>query len=88
AGDTQWQVLLPGLAMAYNSKINVSTGVTPALAFLGHELAMPVDLILQQETQPHDDMVSGVRMLLDRYNRMYRLMSEKSDGIPASIARG
>ncbi|MCP3668391.1 MAG: transposase family protein, partial [Gammaproteobacteria bacterium] len=46
AGDTQWQVLLPGLAMAYNSKINVSTGVTPALAFLGHELAMPVDLIL------------------------------------------
>ncbi|MCP3665484.1 MAG: transposase family protein [Gammaproteobacteria bacterium] len=43
-GDTQWQVLLPGLAMAYNSKINVSDGVTPA--FLGHELAMPVDLIL------------------------------------------
>ena len=55
--------------------------MTPALAFLGHELATPVDLILQQKTAPFDDMVSSVRMLLDRYNRRYRLMSEKQEAV-------
>ena len=35
------------------------------LAFLGRDMAMPIDLILQQHTSPFEDTVSGVQMLLD-----------------------
>ncbi len=52
SGETEWQLILPAAALAYNTKVNMSTGVTPALAFLGHELAMPVDLALQHCIRP------------------------------------
>ena len=32
--DVEWDVRLPAIGLAYNTKVNATTGVTPALAFL------------------------------------------------------
>ena len=81
SGETEWQLILPAAALAYNTKVNASTGVTPALAFLGHELAMPVDLALQQKRTAFPDVPSTVRSILNRYNRLYQLMAEKQEAV-------
>ncbi|MCP3664381.1 MAG: hypothetical protein GY696_18140, partial [Gammaproteobacteria bacterium] len=80
-GETEWQLILPAAALAYNTKVNMSTGVTPALAFLGHELAMPIDLALQQKRTAFPDVPSTVRSILNRYNRLYQLMAEKQEAV-------
>ena len=44
-GQTEWDVKLPALLMAYRSAEHQSTGYSPAMAMLGHELRLPLDLL-------------------------------------------
>ncbi|KRZ48053.1 Pro-Pol polyprotein [Trichinella nativa] len=40
----QWDDMLPFVMLAYNSSVHESTGVTPAIAMLGRELRLPLDV--------------------------------------------
>ena len=76
--DTQWDLHLPAITLAYNTKVCDATGVTPSLAFLGREAKLPIDLILRTpdiefETQDH-----GVRHLLSRYTKIYEFFTKKN----------
>ncbi|KRZ81489.1 Retrovirus-related Pol polyprotein from transposon [Trichinella sp. T8] len=40
----QWDEMLSFIMLAYNSSVNESTGVTPAIAMFGRELQLPLDI--------------------------------------------
>jgi transposase InsO family protein len=42
--DVNWVSKLAAIKLAYNYKVHRSIGVTPALAFLGHEVKLPINL--------------------------------------------
>merc|ERR1711867_85680 len=44
--EAGWASFLPAIQLAYNTKVNQSTGVTPFLAFTGRECRLPLDLIV------------------------------------------
>ena len=44
-----WNKQLPALELAYNSKVNELTGLTPFLAFLGREAKLPADMVLPNQ---------------------------------------
>ncbi|KRY26847.1 Transposon Ty3-I Gag-Pol polyprotein, partial [Trichinella spiralis] len=43
----QWDGMLPFVMLAYNSSVQESTGVTPAIAMLGPELRLPMDVQIE-----------------------------------------
>ncbi|KAK3885216.1 hypothetical protein Pcinc_010560 [Petrolisthes cinctipes] len=45
-GQSEWDEKLPALLMAYRSAAHESTGYTPAKLMLGHELCLPVDVLM------------------------------------------
>ena len=45
--ETEWPKYLPGVVLAYNTRVHSTTGVTPILAFQGWEATLPADLILR-----------------------------------------
>ena len=45
--ETEWPKYLPGVVLAYNTRVHSTTGVTPFLAFQGWEATLPADLILR-----------------------------------------
>ena len=75
--ETLWPEYLPGVVLAYNTRIHSSTGVTPFLAFQGREATLPADLILRLPNPDDDkDIPTAVRNLLDRYTTMYEAMAK------------
>ena len=50
--DVNWVSKLQAIKLAYNTRVNSATGVTPALAFLGHELKIPISLIVPEPENP------------------------------------
>ena len=59
--DKEWSRYLPAMVMAYNTKVNASTGMTPYYATFGREARLPVDLILPtpgEEPQTLNDQTS------------------------------
>ncbi|MCP3668714.1 MAG: hypothetical protein GY696_40570 [Gammaproteobacteria bacterium] len=52
-----WARQLPCLKLAYNSKVNEATRLTPFLVFLGREAKLPADMVLpnQEEEFEHLD---------------------------------
>jgi hypothetical protein len=80
--ETKWPKYLPGVVLAYNSRIHSTTGVTPFLAFQGREATLPADLILRLPNQEDDrDIPTAMRNLLDRYTTMYEMMAKNQASI-------
>ena len=69
--DVEWNVRLPAVCLAYNTKVNSTTGVTPALAFLGHELKIPCDLVIQRPNEVGSEVQQEVTTILQRYNQIF-----------------
>ena len=79
--DVEWDRLLSAITLAYNTKVNSSTGVTPSLAFLGREAKLPVDLILGVPDRSFDTPDFGVKEWLNRYTRIYAFMRKNQDAV-------
>ena len=77
--DLQWHKLLASLTLAYNSKVNVSTGVTPHLAFLGREVRLPLDLMIEMPVRK--TVHQTVRDMLDRMKTMYKYIKRNGDAV-------
>ena len=77
--ERNWDRYCHLLMLAYNSKVCASTGVTPAVAFLGRELSLPVDLMLpvQQQTLQIDKVADHYKK---RLSQMYHYILRKQQG--------
>ena len=79
--DKNWELHLPAITLAYNTKVNNSTGVTPSLAFLGREAKLPVDLVLQLPDAEYETPNHGIKDMLDRYNNIYQYVCAQQAGV-------
>ena len=79
--DPGWVMYLPALVLAHNSKQHSSTGLTPMLAFLGREARLPLDLIIELPRNEPPDLPGQVRMMLDRYRKVYKYVRAKGDAV-------
>ena len=71
--DVNWVSKLQAIKLAYNSKVNRSTGVTPALAFLGHEVKIPISLMIPApEDQP--SQYKWLSQLQETYTKIFNRM--------------
>ncbi len=65
--------------MAYNSKVNETTGLTPFLVFLGREAKLPVDLVLPNNDDRFKNEGQAVQQLLSNTEAIYRYLKDKED---------
>ena len=79
--DKEWSKYLPAMVMAYNTKVNVSTGVTPFFATFGREARLPVDLILPTPGEEEKTLNSHVEETLKRFNKIYAYMRKQNEAI-------
>ena len=86
--DKDWEQHLPAITLAYNTKVNHSTGVTPSLAFLGREAKLPVDLVLQLPDKEYATPNHGVKDMIDRYTHIYNYVCSQQDGVIRRNAQG
>ncbi|KRZ49542.1 Retrovirus-related Pol polyprotein from transposon [Trichinella nativa] len=72
----QWDAMLPFALLAYNSSVYESTGVTPAIAMLGRELQLPLDVQIgnppEREAQGLPDYIRETRERIDRVHDLAR----------------
>ncbi|KRY47380.1 Retrovirus-related Pol polyprotein from transposon [Trichinella britovi] len=72
----QWDDMLPFVMLAYNSSVHESTGVTPAIAMLGRELRLPLDVQIGnppgREAQGLPDYIRETRERIDRVHELAR----------------
>jgi deoxyuridine 5'-triphosphate nucleotidohydrolase len=77
-----WINYLPGLILAYNTRVHSSTGVTPFLAFMGREATIPADLVLRLPDAGQVQNVSdATRTILDRYTKMYEEVARNEETV-------
>ena len=50
--DIKWVSKLAAIKLANNLKFHSSTGETPALAFLGYEIKLPINLMMPEPENP------------------------------------
>lgn len=46
-----WDTLLPYVMLAYRSSVHASTAFTPYKVLFGHKIVLPVDVMLNLDTQ-------------------------------------
>ena len=63
--DPAWKKHIGMACLAYNSKVNVSTGVSPFEAWFGRRPRLPLDLIFPPPTKRFDSVGEQVKETLD-----------------------
>ena len=63
--------LLSALQLAYNSKVNTVTGVTPLLAFTGREARLPLDLMISLPRGQDQPVAGQIQDVVERMQKMY-----------------
>ena len=76
--DPEWEAVLPMALLAYNTKVNSTTGVTPNEAWLGREAKIPLDLILPQPDERFGTVNEQVLITIRRFNLMYEHMRKNA----------
>jgi len=74
-----WVEHLPYLELAYNSKVNETTGLTPFLVFLGREAKLPADMVLPNEHEGFPVEGYAVRKILKNMEAIYKYLKDKED---------
>lgn len=79
-GDPEWSRYLSIACLAYNTKVNASTGLTPFMVMMGREARMPIDLILPTPNV-NGSVQQHVQATLDRFATMYKFIRKNSDAV-------
>ena len=72
--DPEWFHVLPMAVLAYNSKVNAATGVTPIEAWTGREATLPIDLVLPQPERPDQNENKQAETTMQRFRLLYEHM--------------
>ena len=65
--DKEWAQYLPAMTLAYNTKVNASTGVTPFYATFGREVRLPANLVMPTPKTNETDQNQHIK----RFQRIY-----------------
>ena len=84
--QTDWEKYLGPICLAYNSKIHTTTGVTPALAFLGREINMPLDMMTKIPVK-YPNVGTYIEEVLENYNKIFPIIAEKQNSVFRRNAR-
>ena len=79
--DREWSKYVPAMVMAYNTKVNSATGVTPFFATFGREAKLPVDLVLPTPDKEERTVNGHVSEVLKRFNRIYAFMRANNEAV-------
>jgi len=79
--DKEWEDHLAAITLAYNTKVNAATGVTPSLAFLGREAKLPVDMILQTPEVTFPTPHHCIQDFIARYQTVYQYTQRVQEGV-------
>ena len=78
----KWDLALPTILLSYRSTATATTGVSPALAFLGRELVLPGDalvgLVPSASTSVNEHIDNLRTSLQHRYDEMRQMMEERN----------
>ncbi|MCP3663365.1 MAG: hypothetical protein GY696_12865, partial [Gammaproteobacteria bacterium] len=72
-----WARQLSCLELAYNSKVNEATGLTPFLVFMGQEAKLPADMILPNQHKDFKDQGAAVEHCLKNMGKIYTYLKGK-----------
>ena len=75
--DPEWYHVLPMCVLAYNSKVNGATGVTPMEAWTGREATLPIDLVLPQPERPDQNENEQAEVTRRRFRLLYEYMRKQ-----------
>ena len=75
--DPEWFHVLPMAVLAYNSKVNTATGVTPMEAWTGREATLPIDLVLPQPERPDLNENEQAETTMRRFRLLYEHMRKQ-----------
>ncbi len=83
--QSQWDVYLQQVLMAYRASTNSSTGKTPNMMVFGREVVMPLQAVLgspitnqAEETEDADDYITRLRKRLTQAHDQARLSLKKN----------
>ena len=71
--QTEWDVNLPFLSMAYRATPQASTGLSPNYLMFGREISMPIDLMIGSPPDASLSQTDYVKNLQSRLTQAYRL---------------
>ncbi len=77
--EMDWVRQLPCLELAYNSKVNESTGLTPFLVFLGREAKLPADMVLPNQNEIFEHLGDSVAHCLDKMDKISDFLKRKEE---------
>jgi len=77
--DKSWDRYVSTACLAYNTKVNSTTGVTPHEAWTGRAAKLPIDLIVPLPTRSYNNEDSYITDTLRRFEVMYAAMRKKAE---------
>ena len=77
--DPGWYRYLPMACLAFNTKVNMTTGVTPFEGHMGRNCRLPIDLILPQPQKRYETVQESVQDTIDRFHEMYQFMRRNQE---------
>ena len=84
--EIYWDRYLPAFLMAYNSKVNSASGVTPYYAFYGRELRLPIDLVLPAPEK--ENVNEHVKTMIKRMQNVYQYIRKNNEAVIRRNASG
>ena len=67
------------MVLAYNTKVNATTQITPFMAMFGRECRLPVDLIIPPPQEPEENLNQHVEATINRFKWIYQFMRKKHE---------
>ena len=74
--DIEWSRYLANAALAHNTAVHSSTGVTPFFAFFGRECRLPVDIIIPSPDLVPSTLNDHVKSTLLNFNKTFKYVRE------------
>ncbi|MCP3662775.1 MAG: transposase family protein [Gammaproteobacteria bacterium] len=77
--EMDWARQLPCLELAYNSKVNEATGLTPFLVFLEWEAKLAADMVLPNQEEEFEHRGDAVTHFLKNMDKIYGYLKSKEE---------
>ncbi len=77
--DKNWDKFVPMACLAYNSKVNETTGVSPFEAWMGRAPRLPIDVIIPKPEKSYNNEDEYVTETLRRFECMFAAMKKRAE---------
>ena len=77
--DKSWERFVSTACLAYNTKVNATTGVTPHEAWTGRPARLPIDLVIPLPKRNYDHEDSYITDTMRRFEVMYAAMRKRAE---------